>query len=69
MPGLTAAKVRAALEAETAKLEIFGYSVKSLFVDDGQTAEAALYDALATSSYDCIMLVWPAGCTALFPIV
>jgi hypothetical protein len=33
-----------------------GYSVKSLYVDDGKTAEAALTDALATGRYDCIMI-------------
>jgi len=47
VPGLTAAKVRAAVEADSAKLESLGYSVKSLYVDDGKTAEAALANALA----------------------
>ena len=56
VPGLTAAKVRAAVEAESAKLETLGYSVKSLLVDDGKTAEAVLTDALTTSRYDCIMI-------------
>jgi hypothetical protein len=36
VPELTAAKVRAAVEADTAKLEALGYSVKSLYVDDGK---------------------------------
>lgn len=44
------------LEADTAKLEVLGYSVKSLYVDDGKTAEAALTGALTTSGYDCIMI-------------
>ena len=56
VPGLTAAKVRAAVEADSAKLETLGYSVKSLYVDDGKTAEAVLTDALTTSRYDCIMI-------------
>jgi hypothetical protein len=56
VPGLTAAKVRAAVEAETSKLESLGYSVKSLYVDDGKTAEAVLTNALATGEYDCIMI-------------
>ncbi len=56
VPGLTAAKVRAAVEADTAKLEALGYSVKSLYVDDGKTAEAALTDALTSIRYDCIMI-------------
>jgi hypothetical protein len=56
VPGLTAAKVRAAVEADSAKLESLGYSVKSLYVDDGQTAEAALTKALASGGFDCIMI-------------
>jgi hypothetical protein len=56
VPGLTAAKVRAAVEADTAKLQALGYSVRSLYVDGGETAEAVLTDALTTSRYDCIMI-------------
>jgi hypothetical protein len=56
VPGLTAAKVRAAVEADTAKLQALGYSVRSLYVDDGKTAEAVLTDALTTNRYDCIMI-------------
>ena len=56
VPELTAAKVRAAVEAESAKLETLGHSVKSLLVDDGKTAEAVLTEALTTSRYDCIMI-------------
>jgi hypothetical protein len=56
VPGLTAAKVRAAVEADSAKLQSLGYSVKSLYVDDGKTAEVAVAHALATARYDCIMI-------------
>ena len=56
VPGLTAAKVRTAVEADAAKLESLGYSVKSLYVDDGKTAEVALANALAAGGYDCIMI-------------
>jgi hypothetical protein len=56
VPELTAATVHAAVEAESAKLETLGYSVKSLLVDDGKTAEAVLTDALTSSRYDCIMM-------------
>ena len=56
VPGLTAAKVRTAVEADSAKLQSLGYSVKSLYVDDGKTAEVALAHALATARYDCIMI-------------
>ena len=50
------AKVRAVVEAESAKLETLGCSVKLLYVDDGKTAEAVLTDALTTSRYDWIMI-------------
>ena len=42
VPGLTAAKVRAAVETDSAKLETLGYSVRSLYVDDGKTQERCL---------------------------
>jgi hypothetical protein len=42
VPELTAAKVRTAVEVESAKLETLGYGVKSLLVDDRKTAEAVL---------------------------
>ena len=56
VPGLTAVKVRNAVEADIAKLETLGYSVKSLYVDDGKTAEAVLTEALAAGGFDCIMI-------------
>ena len=56
VPGLTAAKVRAAVEGDKAKLETMGYSVTSLYVDDGKTAEAALTAELSKGGYDCIMV-------------
>jgi hypothetical protein len=56
VPGLTAAKVRSAVEADQAKLEALGYTVKTLYVDGGNTAEAVLADTLATGGYDCIMI-------------
>jgi hypothetical protein len=56
VPGLTAAKVRSAIEADRAKLEGLGYSVTVLYVDAGKPAEALLADTLATGGYDCIMI-------------
>ena len=56
VPDLTAAKVRAAVEADSAKLETLGYSVKVLYVDDGKSAETTLTDELTTSRFDCIMI-------------
>jgi hypothetical protein len=56
VPDLTA-KVRAAVEADTAKLEALGYCVTALYVDDGKSAEeTTLTDELTTSRYDCIMI-------------
>ena len=52
----TAAKVRSAIEADRANLEALGYSVKTLYVDEGKTAKTALADTLATGKYDCIMI-------------
>jgi len=56
IPGLTAAKDRAAVEGDKAKLGTIGYNVKSLYVDDGKRAEAVLTAELSTSRYDCIMV-------------
>jgi hypothetical protein len=56
VPGLSATKVRAAVEADSARLASVGYSVRSLYVDDGKTAEATLTEALASGGYDCIMI-------------
>ena len=56
VPGLTAAKVRAAVEGDKAALETNGYSVTSLYVDDGKTAAAALTAELSNGGYDCIMV-------------
>ena len=56
VPGLTVAKVHSAVEGEKTKLETLGYSVKSLYVDDGSTAERSLTTELASAEYDCIMV-------------
>ena len=56
IPDLTAAKVRAGVDANRAQLETLGYSVKTLYVDDGKSAEATLAGELAANPYDCIMI-------------
>jgi hypothetical protein len=56
IPDLTAAKVRAGVEASRAQLEAIGYGVKALYVDDGKSAETALADELTANQYDCIMI-------------
>jgi hypothetical protein len=56
IPDLTAAKVRAGVEANRAQLETLGYDVKALYVDDGKSAEATLAGELTANQYDCIMI-------------
>ena len=56
VPRLTAAKVRAAVENDKAKLEAMGYSVKLFYVDDGKTAENVLTAELTTTTYNCVMM-------------
>ncbi len=56
IPDLTAAKVRAGVEANRATLETLGYGVKTLYVDDGKSAETTLADELRNNQYDCIMI-------------
>ena len=56
VPDLTAAKVRAGVEANRAQLETLGYSVTTLYVDDGKSAETTLTGELTASQYDCIMI-------------
>ena len=56
VPGLTAAKVRSAVEADQAKLEALGDTVNAPYVAGGNTAQAVLADTLASGRYDCIMI-------------
>jgi hypothetical protein len=56
VPGLTAEKVRGAVERDKAALEALGYGVTSLYVDDGKTAEAVLGAELTARGYNCIMV-------------
>ena len=55
-PGLSPEKLRAALEADRAKLGELGYAVDICFTDRGETAEQTLTEALATQSYACVMI-------------
>jgi len=53
VPGLTAAKVHAAVEGEKAKLESLGYSVKSLYVERWEDRGEC---PGCRNEYDCIMV-------------
>lgn len=55
-PGLTAAKLTAALDAVKADLAAAGYEARMLLIDTGETAEAAVQAALEQGDYDCIMI-------------
>ncbi|MCE9553535.1 MAG: hypothetical protein K8T91_09200 [Planctomycetes bacterium] len=55
-PGLNAAKVRAALEADAAKLKSLGYEPDMCLTDFGATAEATLRDHLRRHRFDCILI-------------
>lgn len=66
VPGLTAEKVRTAVEKDKATLEALGHDVTSLYVDDGKTAESALTAALTSGEYTCIMV--GAGLRIVSPI-
>lgn len=55
-PGLTAAKVQGALEADQAKLCALGYDAELCLTDFGATAEAVLGACLQRRSYDCVLV-------------
>ena len=55
-PGLTAAKVRASLEADAVRLQGLGYDAQLCLTDFGETAEAVLLDCLRRQPYDCVLI-------------
>lgn len=55
-PGLTAEKLRAALEGDRDALGAAGYDVTICFIDRGETAERVIADALAAKGYDAVMI-------------
>lgn len=55
-PGLTAEKLRAALEGDKARLIELGYSADLCFIDLGSTAEAVVKQALAETPFDCVLI-------------
>ena len=55
-PGLNAAKVRSALEADAAKLKSLGYEAEMCLTDFGATAEATLRDHLRRQRFDCVLI-------------
>jgi hypothetical protein len=56
MPDMTAAKVRAGLAADKAKLEALGYAADLCLTDLGETAEAVVTSRLSGKSFDCVVI-------------
>jgi len=55
-PGLDARKVRAALEADKAKLASLGYDADLCLTDFGETAGAVVEEKLKNKAYDCVLI-------------
>lgn len=55
-PGLDAAKLRAAFEADAAKFAALGYDAELRLVDFGETAVAVVEAALARKRRDCVLI-------------
>lgn len=55
-PGLTAEKLRAALESDKTRLNELGYSAELCFIDLGSTAEATVEQKLTETPFDCILI-------------
>ena len=55
-PGLNAAKVRAALQADVARMTALGFSVTECYTDLGKTAAAVVAEALRKNTYNCILV-------------
>jgi len=55
-PQLTPELVRHYIDAQIERVRQAGYDVESCLIDSGQTAEAALEQALRSKRYDCIVI-------------
>jgi hypothetical protein len=55
-PGLNAAKVQAALDADEAKLNSLGYDAQLCLTDFGETAEAVVSERLKQKRFDCVLI-------------
>lgn len=55
-PGLDAAKVQVALEADEAKLNRLGYDAQLCLTDLGETAETVVSERLKQKRFDCILI-------------
>ena len=55
-PGLDAAKVQAALDADEATLTSLGYDAQLCLTDFGDTAEAVVSERLKQQQFDCVLI-------------
>lgn len=55
-PGLDAAKVQSALEADEARLNGLGYDAQLCLTDFGETAESVVRDHLQQQEFDCVLI-------------
>lgn len=56
LPDLNAAKVRAGLEADKARLAALGYEAELCLTDLGSTAPAVVARKLAEKPFDCVVI-------------
>lgn len=56
IPGMTADKVRAGIDATVRQLEGAGYAVEQCYTDAGETAEAVVTARLKAQTFDCVMI-------------
>jgi hypothetical protein len=55
-PGLTAEKLRAALEGARDNLNARGYETQFCLTDTGQTAETVVKQMLSQKTFDCVLI-------------
>ncbi|MEO8409308.1 MAG: hypothetical protein ABI478_01960 [Propionivibrio sp.] len=55
-PGMDAAKVQAALDADASRLNGLGYEAQLCLTDFGETAEVVVSEALRKKSFDCVLI-------------
>ena len=55
-PGLTPEKLRTALEGDRDKLNSLGYSAELLYINATDTAYETVSNALADTTYDCVLI-------------
>ena len=55
-PGLTAEKLRAALEGDRDKHNSLGYSAELLYINHADTAFETTSKALTETAYDCVLI-------------